>query len=246
MHPRILKVVVNQISAALANIFNQSIESQQCRQQWKEANITLIFKKGKKTAPNNYRPFSLTSNLGKLMESIITENIVSYLEENNLIGDTQYGFRHHRSCLTNLLLFFHIIEEIHDTKSPLDIIYLDFQKAFYKVPHQRLLSKLEGIDIRGHTKNWMQSWLSNIKQRVIINGNCSNWANVTSGVPQGSVLCLVLFIIYINDLDTDILTHIGKFAYDTKLGGKASRSKIYRSNSERPKQNRGVGPKVAN
>jgi hypothetical protein len=101
IHPRILKEVFNQISTPLANIFNQSLESEQCPQQWKEANVTPIFKKGKKTAPKNYRPISLTPILGKLMESIITDNIVSYLEENSLIGNTQHGFRHHRSCLTN-------------------------------------------------------------------------------------------------------------------------------------------------
>jgi hypothetical protein len=150
--------------------------------------VTPIFKKGKKTDQNNYRPISLLSILGKLMKSIITDNIVSYLEENSLSGNTEHGFRHHWSCLTNFLLFFHIIMQIHDRKSPLDIIYLDFQIAFDKVQHRRLISKIKSIGIRGHTNNWIQSWLSNRKRRVALNGNCSKWANATSEVLQWSVL----------------------------------------------------------
>jgi hypothetical protein len=148
-YPRILKETVNQISAQLAAIYNQSLVTETCPPRWKEANVTPIYKNGKKDTPGNYRPISLTSVIGKLMESILADKIVEYLERNNLLRSSQHGFRHRPSCLTNLLSFFKNIIEIHDSKSPPDIIYLDFKKAFGKVPHNRLLNKLHSMGIRG-------------------------------------------------------------------------------------------------
>ena len=101
IHPRILKETKNEIAEHLSNIFTQSLENGACPSQWKEANVTPIFKKGDKKCPGNYRPISLTSVIGKLMESLITDKITEFLETNKLIGDSQHGFRHNRSCLTN-------------------------------------------------------------------------------------------------------------------------------------------------
>ena len=99
----------------------------------------------------------------------------------------------------------------------MDVISLDFQKAFDKVPHGRLLLKVKAMGIGSLVANWIESWLSDRKQRVVINGKCSSWSEVSSGVPQASVLWPILFVIFINDIEDGICGHIFKFADDTKL-----------------------------
>ncbi len=130
---------------------------------------------------------SLTSNICKIMERIIKDDIVNFLEKNQLIFNSQHGFRNKRSCLTNLLEFVeHVAEEL-DKGEPVDAIYLDFQKAFDKVPHNRLLAKLRAIGIRGRLLNWIKQWLTG-KNRVVFNGEASKWKDLLSGVPRGSIL----------------------------------------------------------
>ena len=120
-------------------------------------------------------------------------------------------------CLTNLLDFLHDIINEYDESKAVDIIYLDFQKDFDKVPHKRLLSKLKAHGIRGNILKWIENWLTDRKQRVVINGKASTWTNVNSGVPQGSVLGPLLFLIYINNIDERLTCIISKFANDTKI-----------------------------
>jgi len=135
----------------------------------------LFFYKGAKWDPANYRPVSLTSQIGKIMERIIKEDIVKFLESNNLINNCQHGFRQKRSCLTNLLEFMEKVAEYLDSGELVDVIYLDFQKAFDKVTHKRLIARLEEIGIQGNLLNWIREWLKGRKQRVVIHGKASQW-----------------------------------------------------------------------
>ena len=183
--------------------------------EWKKANITLLFKKGSRNKPENYRPVSLTSVLCKLLETLIRDHMVEFLVKHKLINTSQHGFLKSRSCLTNLLYFFEEITKWVDDRSPVDVVYLDFQKAFDKVPHQRLLLKLKahGNDVI----NWIEKWLTHRRQRVIVDGEISNGKSVLSVVPHGSVLGPILFLIYINDLEDDISSKVLKFVDDTKI-----------------------------
>ncbi|KAF2346319.1 Reverse transcriptase domain [Trinorchestia longiramus] len=148
--PRILNETAEVISESLTNIFNRSLETGIVPDDWKRANVTPIFKKGNKQIPNNYRPISLTFVISKTIERLLKVRITMHLNDQNLINDNQHGFREKRSCLTNLLDFFGEVNRINDRTKGIDLVYLDFQKAFVKVPHERLMAKVEARVIRGN------------------------------------------------------------------------------------------------
>ena len=144
------------------------------------------------------------------------------MSENELIKPSQHGFGKGRSCLTNLLVYLDKVTTFIDQGIPVDSIYLHFSKAFDRVPHARLERKLKSHGIGGVVSDWITKWLTDREQRVVINGQNSKWSQVKSGVPQGSVLGPVLFVIYINDLDEGVISHILEFADDTKLFSQVS------------------------
>ena len=161
-----------------------SIHLKQVPTDWKHANVTPIFKKGDKSDPGNYRPISLTSQICKVLESILRDNIVNHLSTHTLLLKSQHGFTKGKSCLTNLLSFLKDVTKAIDEGKPLDVIYLDFSKAFDKVPHKRLLHKIESHGKSGNIAAWIGEWLCDRKQQVVLNGKFSRLQYVLSGVPK--------------------------------------------------------------
>ena len=217
IHPRVLKEAAEVIFLPLYCIMRQSIDQCSLPSIWKTANVTPIFKKGDRVLAENYRPVSLTSQVCKICEKIIRHRIVEFLEKNNLFCDEQHGFRKARSTLTNLLTTLDEWTRLYDEGLPFDVLYLDFRKAFDSVPYARLLYKLRKCGITGKLNGWIEDFLNNRNQAVCINGAKSSYLKVTSGVPQGSVLGPVLFLVFVNDLPASITTKCKIFADDTKI-----------------------------
>ncbi len=203
----------------ILDIIKSSIESGQVPREWKRANIVPIYKNGCKTEPLNYTPVSLTSILCKICEEVIKERWVAHLEKENVFHEGQFGFRKGKSCVSDLLCFYsRVIDVVQEREGWADCVYLDLKKAFDKVPHNRLMWKVRRFGgVSGNLAEWMENYLRGREMRTIVRGMKSEWKMVSSGVPQGSVLGPIMFLLYVNDMPIGINSYMNMFADDAKI-----------------------------
>ena len=215
---RILCSCKENLAVPLTLLWTDSYESGKIPAVLKTQFISPIFKKGDRTDAANYRPISITSHLIKVFERVLRQHLVNHLEGNELLSDSQHGFRKRRSCLTQLIDHVDNIFKCLASGDEVDVIYLDYAKAFDKVDHNILLAKLKCYGIRGKLYDWLEEFLTNRKQAVVVEGTKSRFEEVLSGVPQGTVLGPVLFIVHINDQLEALRSSKGSmFADDSKL-----------------------------
>ncbi|MEW8548673.1 MAG: reverse transcriptase family protein, partial [Candidatus Thiodiazotropha sp.] len=217
LKPIVLQTLHKELAPLLKIIFQRSLDSGKLPSIWKEAHVSPIFKKGDKTDPANYRPISLTCVLCKVLEHVVASGISKHFTDQNILFELQHGFREKRSCETQLIMLVDELARNMQSSKQTDLILLDFSKAFDKVAHEKLLSKLHYYGIRGNTLRWIKDFLDNRSQAVILNGSNSDSIPVSSGVPQGSVLGPILFLAYINDLPDQVRSRVRLFADDTAM-----------------------------
>lgn len=215
--PRILKECSQVLSSPLALLFNTSFSLGQLPTMWKNANITPVYKKGNRNLRENYRQISLTCILCKIAEKVVRNRVVDFWSDQNLFNPDQFAYLSGKSTLLQLLACYDDWAKARNCSKPTDVIFLDMSKAFDSVPHERLLLKLNRYGIDGPLLQWFKHFLTNRMQRVVIRGKCSDWTSVKSGVPQGTILGPILFIIYINDISTDLTSTVKIYADDTKI-----------------------------
>lgn len=215
--PRMLKMTAISIAPSLARIFNFSLATGTVPHIWKLANITPLHKKGDKHLVKNFRPISLLSVVGKCLERCIHKVLHSYLLENGLISQLQTAYMPETSTTCQLLDVYHRIIESMDRGMEIRFIFLDISKAFDRVWHKGLLYKLQVAGVGGKLLSWLENYLTNRAQRVVVAGECSKTTKITAGVPQGSILGPTLFILYVNDLLLQLGPDIRMYADDVTL-----------------------------
>ena len=217
VHPKLLKSLADDSSFvnAVVKLYRKCTDTGKLPQVWKSANLSALFKSGSKTDPLNYRPVSLTCILCKVYEKILRDEILFFVESK--ISPDQHGFVKGKSCLSNLLETMDSVMELIEEGIPVDILFFDFKKAFDRVPHNRLILKLQCLGINGKVLDVIKDFLIGRTFRVSVQGEFSSFKDILSGIPQGSVLGPLLFILFINDLPDCLKSSVKIFADDLKL-----------------------------
>ena len=214
----LLKKCVNSLSQPLALLWTESLATGVIPDQFKVGLITPVHKSGGRDEVKNYRPITLTSHLIKVFERVLVRKLVEYLESCDLLNNAQHGFRKNRSCLSQLMDHYQSILNIMESGHGADVIYLDFAKAFDKVDHGILMMKLVALGVGGLVLNWIHEFLTRRVQIVKVEGSYSCEAGVTSGVPQGTVLGPILFLLFLGDIDRELVyAKASSFADDTRV-----------------------------
>ena len=210
----LLKTCAEELSFGLSAIFQYSLDTGTLPLDWRNANVTPVFKKVDRHLAENYRPVSLTTVTCKILEHIICSHMLKHFDKHNILTSLNHGFRSGYSTETQLLVTMHDLLQTNDRNIQMDIAILDFSKAFDTVPHDRLLQKLEAYGIRGNLHKWLTSFLKDRQMNVVVEGEHSDSAYVESGVPQGTVLGPLMFLCHINDLPDCVKSQVRLFADD--------------------------------
>ena len=213
----ILKDCAAELSPGLTKIFQFSLDSGTLPADWRNANISPVFKKGDRHLPENYRPVSLTSVPCKILEHIICSHLWKHFEGHDILTKLNHGFRLGYSTETQLLMTLHDLLKSFDCKKQVDIAILDFSKAFDTVPHDKLLHKMKGYGVRSQLNKWLSSFLKDRMMNVVCEGEHSESVSVESGVPQGTVLGPLMFLCHIKDLPDCVKSQVRLFADDCLL-----------------------------
>ena len=217
IHPRLLKNLSSILSTPLSIIFNSTLDEGLLPVEWVSSVVVPIYKNSSRCNPLNYRPVSLTSVTCKVMEKAIVSHLTEFISENSLLSDYQFGFRSGHSTVDQLLATYNDVTGYIDQGKVVDLLFFDYSKAFDKVRHVILLQKLADLGICPQILNWISYFLRARTMRVRISGVLSHSEPVTSGVPQGSVLGPVLFLLYVNYVVANLTCKYKIFADDIKL-----------------------------
>ena len=216
--PKLLKECAAALKYPIRLLWQKSLLCGRIPEELKMGVITPVHKGGSRSEPKNYRPITLTSHLIKIFERVITERLVEFMRTRDLFNARQHGFRTKRSCLSQLIEHYHDILDVIAGGNTADVIHLDFAKAFDKVDHGVLLRKLRALGVSGTILKWIGAFLSNRKQAVFVDGTVSDESDVISGVPQGTVLGPILFLVFIGDIDHGVQhANVNSFADDTRM-----------------------------
>lgn len=213
----LLKICARAIAEPLTRLFNYSLQTHKFPSTWKFSNVVPIHKKNSRNDKANYRPISLLCNTSKVMERLIHNKIYSYLITNSLLTPLNSGFKKHDSAVNQLIVLYDNICKSLEQKHDVRLVFLDLSKAFDRVWHKGLLFKLKQLGITGPPLLWIEDYLKDRHQRVVIDGQSSDWIKIEAGVPQGSILGPLLFVVFINDIVKEIQANIKLFADDTSL-----------------------------